>query len=117
MIDNLTVENGLSVERGTTQKARVHRHEIINVLMRRQDYESLRNLGGPRPDQISMALRHYLKLIAETKWLPEMSNGAKETLRLATYQCPVSKDLWKEIRDLGGRVDNHTMEAVRLFLL
>jgi predicted ArsR family transcriptional regulator len=117
MIDDFTMENGSSVERTANQQAHIYRHEIINVLMRRQDYESLRKLGGPRPDQISMAFRHYLKLIAETKWRPEMNNAAHGAMRLATYQCPVSKDLWKEIRNLGGRVDYHTIEAIRLFLL
>ena len=73
--------------------------------------------GGPRPDQISMALRHYLKLIAETKWRPEMSDAANRARRFATFQCTVSKDLWDDIRNLGGRVDSHTVEAIRLFLL
>lgn len=116
MNDSLTSPNGGSAERRATAEVPVYRYEIVNVLMRRQDYESLRKLGGPRPDQISMAFRHYLKLIAETKWRPEMSktNGAA---RLATYQCPLSKDLWREIRNLGGRVDSHTVEAIRLFLL
>ncbi len=116
MNDNFTAPNGGSAEWRAAAKVQVYRYEVINVLMRRQDYESLRKLGGPRPDQISMAFRHYLKLIAETKWRPEMSktNGAS---RLATYQCPISKDLWREIRNLGGRVDSHTVEAIRLFLL
>ncbi len=117
MIDNFTIENGPTVEAKAEEYAHIYRHEIVNVLMRRQDYESLRKLGGPRPDQISMAFRHYLKLIAETKWRPEMSNAAQGTMSLATYQCPISKDLWKEIRNLGGRVDHHTIEAIRLFLL
>lgn len=117
MNDNVAGANEGLIESQAAAPVQVYRYEIINVLMRRQDYESLRKLGGPRADQISMAFRHYLKLIAETKWLPEMSNTAYGASRLATYQCPVSKDLWREIRNLGGRVDSHTVEAIRLFLL
>ena len=89
----------------------------LRFLMRREDYETLKKREGPRPDQISMALRHYLKLISETRWYPEMSAEGYSGMRLATFQCPVSKDLWAEIRNLRGRVDSHTLEAIRLWLL
>ena len=117
MSDNPIVEKGSSVESGAEDQINTHKHEIINVLMRREDYESLKKQGGPRPDQISMALRNYLKLITEAKWCPEMSDAANRAGRFATFQCTVSKDLWEDIRNLGGRVDSHTVEAIRLFLL
>jgi hypothetical protein len=116
MSDNPIVEKGASVESGAYDQIHTHRYEIINALMRRQDYESLKKRGGPQPYQISMALRHYLKLIAETKWRSEMSDAVDRALRFATFQCTVSKDLWDDIRNLGGRVDSHTVEAIRLFL-
>ena len=72
MSDNPIVEKGSSVESGAEYQIHTYKHVIINVLMRREDYESLKKQGGPRPDQISMALRHYLKLITEEKWRPEM---------------------------------------------
>ncbi len=93
------------------------KYEMINVLMRQEDYESLKKQGGLHPEQITMALRHYLKLIAETKWRPEMSNAFSKPQSFATFQCSISKELWDHIRDLGGRVDSHTVEAIRLFLL
>ena len=117
MRDNPIVEKGSSVESGAEYQIHTYQYEIINVLMRREDYESLKKQGGPRPDQISMALRNYLKLITETKWCPEMSDSANRPGRFATFQCTVSKDLWEDIRNLGGRVDSHTVEAIRLFLL
>ncbi len=117
MRDDFKVESGAAVKPRLNAPVQTYRYEIVNVLMRRQDYQSLRKLGGPRPDQISLALRHYLKLIAETKWRPEMNSLEQGELRLATFQCPVSKELWREIRDLGGRADSHTVEAMRLWLL
>ncbi len=117
MSDNLMVENGYSKESGAECQPHTYKHEIINVLMRREDYETLKQQGGLRPDQISMALRHYLKLIAEKRWLPETMDAANRESRFATFQCSISKDLWDGIRNLGGRIDSHTVEALRLFLL
>ncbi len=119
MSDSPVVEKGSSVESGAEYQTHTYtyKHVVINVLMRQEDYESLKKKAGPRPDQISMALRHYLKLITETKWRPEMSDTANRTQRFTTFQCTVSKDLWEDIRNLGGRVDSHTVEAIRLFLL
>ena len=90
---------------------------VINVLMRQEDFESLKKRGGPQPYQISMALRHYLKLIAETKWRLEMSDALDRARRFTTFQCTVPKDLWDDMRNLRGRVDSHTVEAIRLWLL
>ncbi len=117
MSDNLMVENRYSKESGSECQPHTYKHEIINVLMRREDYETLKQQGGLRPDQISMALRDYLKLIAEKKGRPEMSDTANKTQGLTTFQCAISKDLWDDIRNLGGRIDSHTVEAIRLFLL
>jgi hypothetical protein len=117
MSENFIAEKGSSVESWAEYQTQTNKHVVITVLMRREDFESLGKRGGPRPDQISMALRHYLKLISDKKWRPEMSDTANTARRFTTFQCAVSKDLWDEIRNLGGRVDAHTVEAVRLFLL
>ncbi len=117
MNDNSTVEGGSSLESGAEYQPHINKHVVVTVLMRRKEFERLKKRGGPRPDQISMALRHYLKLVAETKWHPEMSDAATKTWSFATFQCAISKDLWNDIRKLGGRPDSHTVEAIRLFLL
>lgn len=91
--------------------------EIITVLVRVEDYKVLKKDGGPRPDQISLALRHYLQLIRETKWKPEMNTFRNAGGRVKTFRCAIPKALRDEIRDLGGRFDAHTLEAVRLYLL
>ncbi len=117
MSEDAIVEKGSSAEAGVDFQAHSNKHVLINVLMRQADFESLKKRGGPQPYQICMALRHYLKLIAETKWRPEMSDTVDRARRFRTFQCTVPKDLWDDIRNLGGRVDSHTVEAVRLFLL
>ena len=117
MSDDLRVEGGASVAPRVNEQVRTDRHEIVNVLMRRQDDASLRRLGGPRPDQISLPLRHYLKIVDETKWRAEPDNLEQGERRLATFQCHVSKELWRKIRYPGGRADSHTVEAIRLWLV
>jgi len=106
------------VEEGKTCiPSRNGQFEMITVLVRQEDYDLLKKDGGPRPDQIAMALGHYLNLIKEARWLPEMSSQAVYLGRKMTFKCAVSKRLYEEIRALGGRLDHHTIEAVRLFLL
>jgi hypothetical protein len=92
-------------------------YEVITVLVRQEDYVLLKKDGGPRSDQIAMALGHYLALIREARWQPEMSSKAIYLGKIMTFKCAVSKKLYEEIRALGGRLDHHTIEAVRLFLL
>jgi hypothetical protein len=79
MSGNLIVEKGSSVEAGAEFQTPSNKHLVINVLMRQDDFESLKKRGGPQPYQVSMAFRHYLKLIAETKWRPEMSDTVEST--------------------------------------
>jgi hypothetical protein len=103
MSDNAIDEKGSSLDTGVELQAHSNKHLIINVLMRQEDFEVLKKRGGPQPYQVSMALRQYLKLVAEKKWRPEMSGTANTARRFTTFQCAVSKDLWDEIRNLGGR--------------
>ena len=91
MSENPIVEKGSSVESGAEFQTHSNKHVIINVLMRQEDFESLKKRGGPQPYQISMALRHYLKLIAETKWRPEMSDTANGAGIFTTFQCTEKK--------------------------
>jgi hypothetical protein len=99
------------------RRARVLRYEMVTIAITHEDHDELKKSGGPRADQIHMALRHYLKMLNETGWRPT-ANGVERMYSTCTiFQCAVRKDLCDEIRDLGGRFDAHTMEAVRLFLL
>jgi hypothetical protein len=98
-------------------KHRGSRPEIVTIVIRREDYARLKHAGGPRPDQICMALRHYLKVLGETRWRPEARTEQALSTQVTTYQCGVPKDLCDEIRRLPGRFDTHTIEAVRLFMV
>ena len=96
---------------------RIARPEIVTVVIRREDYAKLKHAGGPRPDQICMALRHYLKILGEMEWRPSVIDHNGHSQDVKTFQCGVPKDVCDEIRSLPGRFDTHTIEAMRLFLL
>lgn len=99
------------------RRDKVMRCEMVTIAITQEDYDELKKSGGPRADQIHMALRHYLKMLNKSSWRPT-PNGIERMYSTCTiFQCAVHKDLCDEIRDLGGRFDAHTMEAVRLFLL
>ncbi len=110
------MENESAGERQTYSPSANGQYEMITVLVRQEDYVVLKEEGGPRPDQITMALHHYLALIKEARWRPEMSNHPMYLGKSMTFKCAVAKSLYEEIRALGGRLDHHTLEAVRLFL-
>ncbi|MGO9566095.1 MAG: hypothetical protein ACLP5H_01000 [Desulfomonilaceae bacterium] len=91
-------------------------HEIVTVLVRKADYAELKKSGVPGPNQIVMALWHYLRLIEDTELIPgnngpEIFNGAVTTLR-----CALPRELCDRVKSLAGRFDLHIMEAVRLWL-
>lgn len=93
------------------------RCEMVTIALAQDDYDELKRSGGPRADQIHMALQHYLKMLKETNWRPT-TNGIERMYSTCTiFQCAVRKELCDEIRELGGRFDAHTVEAVRLYLL
>lgn len=93
------------------------RSEMVTIALTQEDYDQLKQAGGPRSDQIHMALRHYLKTLRETNWRPIPSGVERMYSTCTIFQCAVQKDLCDQIRELGGRFDAHTVEAVRLFLL
>lgn len=100
-----------------SRRASSIRCEMVTIALTQGDYDELKRAGGPRADQIHMALQHYLKMLKDTNWRP-ISNGIERMYSTCTiFQCAVQKELCDEIRDLGGRFDAHTVEAVRLFLL
>ncbi len=92
------------------------RCEIVTVVMRMEDYLKLKETGGPRPDQIHMALSHYLETINKAGWRPEYRSSSRLYENVTTYKCTLLKSLCEDVRNLKGRFDDHTIEAVRLFL-
>jgi hypothetical protein len=117
MDEKYAVKGSLPGQGASPSVQRSYKHEIVNVLVRQKDYLRLKELGGPRPDQISLALQHYLKVIESREVLPKMDEADRGLGLVTTFRCSISKDIWDELRNLGGRLDSHTVEAVRLFLL
>jgi hypothetical protein len=105
---------------GTVERAeriiRESRSEMVTVVMRQEDYRALKKMGGPRPDQIHMALYHYIDTINDSGWNPEQNRKARFYEDVTTYKCTLLKSLCDDIRSLKGRFDDHTIEAIRLFL-
>ncbi len=92
-------------------------YEIVTVLVRKADYAELKRSGVPIPEQIALALRHYLNLVEQTKLVPGAINSEMFNCDATTSSFGLPKELCDRLRSLGGRLDLHIMEAVRLWLL
>jgi hypothetical protein len=91
--------------------------EIVTALVRKADYTELKKSGVPTPDQVVMALWHYLRLIEETKLNPGVNDSGIFDFAVTTFPCALPRELCDRIKSLDGRFDLHIMEAVRLWLL
>jgi hypothetical protein len=85
--------------------------------MRGADYAELKRSGVPIPGQVTMALRHYLNLTEQSKLAPEPINFEIFSVDVTTLRCGLPRELLDRVRTMGGRLDLHIMEAVRLWLL
>ena len=92
------------------------RREIATVAVTQEDYAALKDAGGPDPNDIAMALRHYVDLMRENNWRPPESVFGWMRGPVVHFLTAIPRDLADEIRNLPGRFDGHTIEAVRLFL-
>ncbi|MBI5248304.1 MAG: hypothetical protein HY912_02315 [Desulfomonile tiedjei] len=98
------------------QVAKQARCEMVTVVMRQEDYQALKEMGGPRPDHVHMALNHYLDTMSKFGWRPVPSGQLRLYENLTTYKCTLLKSLCDDVRCLKGRFDYHTIEAIRLYL-
>jgi len=92
------------------------RRELVTVTVERRDYEKLKADGDPYSNEVIMALRHYVDLIRETDWRPSEASFGWERGPVVHFFSAIPKDLADQIRNLPGRFDGHTIEAVRLWL-
>ena len=92
------------------------RSEVVTVVMRQQDFLALKEMGGPRPDQIHMALNHYLDTMSKSGWRPLPNRQSRFFENVTSYKCPLLKSMCDDIRGLKGRFDDHTIQAIQLFL-
>ena len=84
--------------------------------MRKIDYAAMKKSGVPHPDQIALALWHYLRLIEETKLIPAVNGSGTFNGSVTTFRCALPRELCDRVKSLAGRFDLHIMEAVRLWL-
>lgn len=92
------------------------RREVVTVAVKAEDFGRLKAAGGPHPDVINAALRHYVDLVREKGWRPRETSFGWQRGSVVHFPCAIAKDLAHEIRNLAGRFDGHTIEAVHLLL-
>jgi len=93
------------------------RRELVTITVTQEDFRRLKASGGSWPDQLIMALRRYLHIREEDRWRTQMNAAGWHRGHVISFPCAIPKTLSDEIRNLGGRFDTHTIEAVRLFCL
>jgi hypothetical protein len=93
------------------------RYELVNVTMRHEDYDRLREQTISMNEQVSIALVSFLKQIRDDASPEEVRNAFLPDGDLRSIRCALPKSLCDQIRQLKGRFDLHTLEAVRLYLL
>jgi hypothetical protein len=93
------------------------RLELVNVTIARNDYEKLKVFGGCNRDYIEMALNCYLHSM-KNKPLPSgATKWGWNRGPVVSFLCTLPKDLLDDVRNLPGRLDDHTMQAVQLLFL
>lgn len=111
-----TIQRIESVAAAQHENVRSAKYEIVTVLARREDYAELKKKGGPIASHIAVAMRHYLKQVQGTKGGSKMPSSRQDMGLVTTFQCGIPKNLCGEIRNLGGRFDFHTIDAIHLFV-
>ena len=92
------------------------RRELVTVAVTQADYAALKATGGPHSDDITTALKNYVDLVEETGWHSEDIGSGWDRGPVVHFLTAIPKDLAEQIRNLPGRFDGHTIEAVRIFL-
>jgi len=93
------------------------RRELVTITVTQEDFRRLKDSGGSRADQLIIALRRYLHIRGEDRRRTQINAAGWHRERVTSFPCAIPKTLSDEIRNLGGRFDTHTIEAVRLFCL
>lgn len=93
------------------------RRELVTVTVTEEDFRRLKASGELLVDQLGMALRRYLHIKEKASRRAQMNGHGWARGPVVSFPCAISKTLTDEIRNLGGRFDSHTIEAVRIFFL
>ena len=92
------------------------KREIVTITVAQADYAALKAAGGPDPDDLTMALNYYVDLLRDTDWRPQDISFGWSRGPVVHFLTAIPKSVADEIRNLPGRFDGHTIEAVRMFL-
>ena len=111
-----TIERTESSGAARHEKERSAQYEIVTVLARREDYAKLKKKGGPLGSHIAIAMRHYLSQMPAVQEGSQMPDSRRNMALVTTFQCGVPKELCGELRNLGGRFDFHTIDAIHMFV-
>lgn len=93
------------------------RRELVSVAVTKEDYEKLKATGGPHPDQISTALQYYLDIVVKTETHLTAGDLGWNRGPVTIFLCALPKNLLDDVRNLSGRFDSHTIEAVKWYAL
>ena len=93
------------------------RLELVSVTVTKENYAKLKATGGPHPDQISTALRYYLDAVNKASMHLHVSDVGWNRGPVTTFPCALPKSLLDDVRNLEGRFDSHTIEAVKRYVL
>lgn len=91
------------------------KRELVMVTVTQEDYAKLKAAGGPHPGDIASALRYYLSFVRKTGLLLYGNSFEWNRGPVAHFVTAMPKDLVAQIRNLPGRFDSHTIEAMRIF--
>jgi hypothetical protein len=91
------------------------RRELVTVTVTEEDFRRLKTSGGLLADRLGMALRRYLHIKESAAGRAQMNRHGWARGPVVSFPCAISKTLTDKIRNLGGRFDSHTIEAVGLF--
>lgn len=104
----------MATEAEAYSRKRRKRMELVNVTVVKEDYEKLKALGGDNTDHVVAALTHYLHALKNTAFRRDPECLGWNRGPVVNFPCGVPKDIANQIRNLPGRFDEHTIEAVRL---
>jgi len=93
------------------------RRELVTMTVAEEDFRRLKASGGLLADQLGAALHRYLHIKENAARRAQRNGHGWARGPVVSFPCAIPKTLTDDIRNLGGRFDSHTIEAVRIFFL
>lgn len=99
------------------QETLSRRRELVTITVTEEDFLRLKASGRCWQDQLGVALRRYLHIKENSRHHVQLKAHGWARGPVVSFPSAIPKVITDGIRNLGGRFDNHTIEAVRVFLL